>query len=299
MNEVQRFLQQHLAAPPSPTIRRAAFVPEIRSTSDDERTITFVSSTEATDRMGDIIRVAGWQTKAYMQNPVFLWAHNSSEPPIGKCVELHTETQPKPALVQTIKFADAATYPFADSIYRLYKGKFLRSVSVGFRPLERPTPIEDDTGRMTGFEFRSQELMELSGVPIPANQEALARAVNEGIVSKAAAVKIFDAPVVEARLPVAVARGLLAAHASRCGKPVVQCSDEQAVARATMICLVTSTCKTIEDSQPYVLALPRELRAEYDSIITRMFPSEIEEFLAGDDPDPQTLESWLNSLAGS
>jgi hypothetical protein len=50
----------------------------------------------------------------------------------------------------------------------------LRAVSVGFMPLEM-TRYVDLEGHMTGYEFTSQELLELSAVPIPANPEALAR----------------------------------------------------------------------------------------------------------------------------
>jgi len=172
--------------------RRAAFVPEMRSTSEADRTITFVSSTEAPDRYGDVLRVNGWQTKNYMKNPVFLWGHRSGDPPIGKCVELHTETSPKPALVQTVEFADAKTYPFADTIFQLYKGKYLHSVSVGFRPLDRPEMIKDDTGNVTGFEFTNMELLELSAVPLPANPEAVARAIGDGIITSADSAKFFS-----------------------------------------------------------------------------------------------------------
>ncbi len=159
---------------------RAAFAPEIRSLDEQARTIEFVASTEAVDRYGDVIRVAGWKLDAYKQNPVFLWAHKSGEPPIGKTVEIHTESNPA-ALVQKIEFADAATYPFASTIFNLYKGGFLNAVSVGFMPLEEPNRITDLEGNGTGgYEFTSQELLELSAVPIPANPEALARCVQKG-----------------------------------------------------------------------------------------------------------------------
>lgn len=167
------------AAPPVLGKERRMFtVPEVRSFDDATRTIIFVASSEAEDRYGDIIRVKGWKTDNYMKNPVFLWGHRSGDPPIGKCVELHMEGGSKPALVQKIEFASKDVYPFADTIYQLYKGKFMNAVSVGFMPLERPKPIMDKDGEETGgYEFSNQELMELSAVPIPANAEALQRAV--------------------------------------------------------------------------------------------------------------------------
>ena len=49
-----------------------AFTPEIRGIDEANRTIEFVASTEAVDRYGDVIRVAGWKLDAYKKNPVFL-----------------------------------------------------------------------------------------------------------------------------------------------------------------------------------------------------------------------------------
>jgi hypothetical protein len=46
-------------------------------------------------------------------------------------------------------------------------------VSVGFLPLAAPNPIYDADKRLTGFEFISQELLELSVVTVPANPNAL------------------------------------------------------------------------------------------------------------------------------
>ena len=176
---------------------RAALTPEIRSLDEKTRTIEFVASTEAVDRYGDIIRVAGWKLDAYKKNPVFLWAHRSGEPPIGKTVEIHTESNPA-ALVQKVEFADAATYPFASTIFNLYKGGFLNAVSVGFMPLEEPNRITDLEGNGTGgYEFTSQELLELSAVPIPANPEALARCVQKGF-AEADLARVFEAPSAEA-----------------------------------------------------------------------------------------------------
>jgi hypothetical protein len=160
-------------------LRRASFLPDLRSLDEKARTIEFVASTEKVDRYGDILRVAGWKLDAYKKNPVFLFAHKSGEPPIGKCVDIHTESNP-PALVQTIQFADAATYPFADVIFNLYREGMMSAVSVGFLPLEMPNRITDLESNTVGYEFTSQELLELSAVPLPANSECLARAVTKG-----------------------------------------------------------------------------------------------------------------------
>jgi len=163
------------------------FATQIRSLDEKRRTITFVASTEAVDRYGDVIRVKGWKLDNYRKNGVFLWSHRSSDPPIGKTVEIHTETNP-PALVQTVEFASKAVYPWAETVWQLYKGGFLKAVSVGFLPLEEPKPrIDEKSGGFLGYEFTSQELLELSAVSVPANPEALGRAVRKGLLTESQA----------------------------------------------------------------------------------------------------------------
>jgi phage head maturation protease len=170
---------------------RTALVPELRSIDEKSRTIEFVASTEAEDRYGDVIRTSGWQFSNYLRNPVFLFGHKSGEPPIGRTVELKIETSPVPALVQRVRFADAVTYAFADTIFNLYKGGYMRAVSVGFMPTEQPTPIYGLDGQ-TGWEFNGQELLELSAVSLPANPEALARCVQKGF-DEADLARVFGA----------------------------------------------------------------------------------------------------------
>ena len=45
--------------------------------------MTFVISTDEVDRHGGVIQAQGWQLDAYLNNPVFLWAHDYSRPVIG------------------------------------------------------------------------------------------------------------------------------------------------------------------------------------------------------------------------
>ena len=300
MDEVQKFLEQHLAlpAPPVQAVRRKDFTPELRAADEAKRQITFVSSTESLDRMGDRIIVAGWDFRQYRKNPVVLWAHQSSAPPVAKCVEIHTEQAPVPALVQTFEFATKDVYPFADVVYNLYRNKFLSSVSVGFMPTAPPQQIKDDSGSWSGgYEFNGTTLLETSCVPIPANPEAVARALDAGIITKSDAARAFAE---DARASVGVARALLSAHAAKAHRPVVRCSDEEAVMRAELICALTSVFQKIVHAEMYLMLLPQEFRDEFNAIIARMFPLPIEEFLEGlTNPDPDTLDGWLEALAGS
>jgi hypothetical protein len=159
---------------------RRALSSELRSVDEGKRQLTVTASTEKIDRYGDCIRANGWRLDAYKLNPVVLWGHRASEPAVGKTVKIWIEQSPRPALVQVIEFATKEANPLADVLWRLYKDGFMSAVSVGFLPLEQPTPISDLESNTVGYEFTSQELLELSLVSIPANSECLTRARTKG-----------------------------------------------------------------------------------------------------------------------
>ncbi|MBW1953565.1 MAG: HK97 family phage prohead protease [Deltaproteobacteria bacterium] len=144
-----------------------------------DRILEFIGSTADVDRYGDIIEVDGWDLENYQKNPVFLWAHDYKQPPIGKAVKVEKTDK---GLLFHIKFAAPDEYPFADTIYKLYLGGYLRATSVGFRDLERE-PLTDEDGKQTGWRYTKQELYELSAVPVPANPNALIMAVQKGVVT--------------------------------------------------------------------------------------------------------------------
>lgn len=165
--------------------------PAIRSIDAEHRTITFAASTETVDRMGDIIRVGGWDYRNYMKNPVFLFGHNSRDLPVGKTIAIQVETNP-PALVHTVQFAKKSEYEKADTVFKLYQGGYMSAVSVGFMPTKKPKMrIDPETEKFLGYEFDGQELLELSAVPVPANPDALARAVHKGVVTSDEARRAF------------------------------------------------------------------------------------------------------------
>ena len=158
---------------------------EIKAVAGKERTLEFIGSTESVDRVGDVIEAAGWQLKNFKTNPVFLWAHKYDQPPIGKATRVWKS---EGKLKFQIEFADAETYEFADTIYKLYQGGFLNAVSVGFEPQE----WEDLDAKGSGRRYKKQDLLELSGVPVPANAEALMSAREQGVIT----VKEFESVTV-------------------------------------------------------------------------------------------------------
>lgn len=129
------------------------------------RRATFTISTGAVDRDNDTIDPKGWQLDSYRKNAVVLFAHDYHALPVAKTIEIHsTDT----ALVATAEFPPKGTYPFADTVYEMVKGGFLSATSVGFRGIEHS---QNDARK--GYDYKKQELMEYSIVPIPSNPEAL------------------------------------------------------------------------------------------------------------------------------
>lgn len=134
------------------------------------RKITFVGTKESPDRTGDIVRTAGWEFDNFQKNPVFLWNHDPSIPPIGKILKI--ERMDKEVLFE-VEFASASVNEFADTVFKLFSNGFLSAVSVGFIPKDME-PIFSDDGMLVGVDIIRQELLELSAVAIPAHQDALA-----------------------------------------------------------------------------------------------------------------------------
>jgi len=134
-----------------------------------EGIIEAVVASEKEDRHGEILELKGLDTSKYMQNPVVLWAHDYSKPPIGKTISFRKKDGKLIAKVQFAIDEDS----FAHKIYKLYKGGFMKAFSIGFIPKE-----------MEENRFIKAEMIEHSSVPIPANDEALALAISKGIIQK-------------------------------------------------------------------------------------------------------------------
>src|SRR6476619_4826144 len=138
------------------------------------RTVTAVISSAAPDRAGDVVVPAGLaNAEEFLLNPVVLWAHQRTMPPIGTCLAL--DVQPR-RVVAVTKFA--AGVPLAEDVFRLYEQGVLRGWSVGMLP-RRVTPRP---GRR-GLRIEAWDLIEYSAVPIPENPQALTLAVEKGLVT--------------------------------------------------------------------------------------------------------------------
>ena len=159
-------------------LRKQFVCDQVKKINETKRKIDFVLSTEKIDRMGDSISLFGWDLSAYKKNPVVLFAHNGSQPPIAKASNVKKNIKEK-TLVASAEFTSRDMNPFGFSIFQMYVGGFMKAVSVGFRPVE--FDFSEDKKRPLGIDFKKQELLEFSAVPVPANPDALVAAKSCGI----------------------------------------------------------------------------------------------------------------------
>ena len=159
---------------------------EVRAINEDARTVDFVAATErGVDTWGgkEYLRMSGARLQRYRKNPVVLDAHNwdSTGAVIGKA-DVKVEGK---ALVASVTFAATAR---AEEAWQLVKGGFLRALSVGFMPDSSKTNIladgetdGEDENMITGPAriIKQWELYEISGVPVPADGDALRRTLGD------------------------------------------------------------------------------------------------------------------------
>ncbi len=163
-----------------PPVRKQYPAAEVKVIDQAERKLSAVISTETVDRDGDVIEVGGWELDSYLSNPVVLFAHDPSQPPVGKAINVRADDG---RLVADVQFAPTEA---GRQMFDLYEGGYMRAFSVGFLPKEWE-PLEKDGEKTGGRRFKQQELLEFSAVPVPANPEALTLAATKGIIKQEAA----------------------------------------------------------------------------------------------------------------
>lgn len=156
----------------------------VRAVEGKKRTLKFIASTQGVARDRGIIDVRGWELDNFVRNPVFLWAHDSWQPPIGRVLSVERKDGD---LVAEVEFAGTEqNHDFAETVYRLYKAGFLHAVSVGFEVLESRNVTDDERAAGAIWAAARTELTELSAVPVPADVDAVAieRGVQVGGLTK-------------------------------------------------------------------------------------------------------------------
>lgn len=171
----------------------------------EKRQATYWSSVEATDRMGDVLRikpnpkvggegvlmdhfVAGGAPVLWMHNG-FGYTDQTGGMPVGKVVSWTTtkrkevidrdgKTTRVPALQETFQFHEEDVLPFAEVVWAMVRNGDLPACSVGFIGTFPYFPSSEEERELLGLgrwgvEYRTWEKLETSPVVIPANPFAL------------------------------------------------------------------------------------------------------------------------------
>jgi len=153
-----------------------------RSVPQSDGRLDVTISTDSVDRHGDIVEPSGADLDAFRRNPVVMWAHDYRNLPIGRAEQVRVEGN---ALRASVLWAPT---DFAGEVAELYRRGYLRGWSIGFRPIEWEER-RDDKGALLGYRITRWELLEFSGVPIPANAEALTNAARDGLLTHRSLIK--------------------------------------------------------------------------------------------------------------
>jgi HK97 family phage prohead protease len=134
----------------------------------DTRTLEVTLTTASRDRQGDVVEPTGLDFSNYLKNPVVLWAHDLSLPPVGKV--LNVTVGPREVSARVL----FASTEFAREVFDLYADGFLNAWSVGFIP-KKWNRLPSGGNAPGGCHVLEAEVVEVSAVPVPANPEALTR----------------------------------------------------------------------------------------------------------------------------
>lgn len=157
------------------------FAGKIRSVNEKDYTVEALVSDESIDRYREVIKVDAWKKglQHYKKHPVLLSSHKYDDlrKQIGEAVKIRTTDE---GLVAVFKYYVGEGNEEADWAFRLaQKGR--AAYSVGFIPLKwEDLPEDGKKGEQPRRIYTEVELLEISQVLVPANRNALQRALQEG-----------------------------------------------------------------------------------------------------------------------
>jgi hypothetical protein len=148
---------------------------DVKGIDEDNRVITFRVTKRVVDRDGDLLEPSGMITDDFEKNPVFLPHHEHRSYPLGKVIKIKKTNQHVDMDVQFAGLEELSVE--AEQAYRLYKGGFMNAVSIGFmfnkEAVEYPEKMVH-LGKKVKRIINKYDMIELSGVTVPSNQDALA-----------------------------------------------------------------------------------------------------------------------------
>lgn len=237
---------------------------------DGERAVMAIISTNSVDRDGEVLIPQGCNWKNYQKNNVVLFGHDYYRLPVGKMTGLVRDAD---SITGKIIFAERPEkHPtdeewLPDTLLDLFQQKVLNAFSVGFS-IKESRPATDKDLQTFGAGCRrvisKWELMEVSVVALPCNQDAVALAVSKGLVSPAMAKGVWN---IEAKAENAPKMGTCA----ECGKEFAL--DDMTDDDGEMIC---KGCAAKKSAPPVPVKLlyfiepePVAVKANIDDIVAR------------------------------
>ena len=150
---------------------------KVTSIDEENHTMDFVVSTDEVDRDGERILPKSFEgtMKYYEENPVVLFGHDHKIPAVGKMIDYSIGES---EVTMTDKFA-VDEYAFAKLLWSLYKGEYMRMVSVGFIPLRWTTDEDMKLPGQRGRTYLENEMIEHSLVNVGSNRAALSKSLLE------------------------------------------------------------------------------------------------------------------------
>lgn len=146
-------------------LKRKAYAAPVEAVG--ERQVRVICSTDAVDRLGEVVVQEGINLDAYHANPIVLWGHDPDQP-IGRAAVSLSGGQ----LHALVDFPPPGVSAKADEVCGLVKAGIINTVSIGFDPVEMEPMEPDDRRKDAPLRYLKSELLELSFVTIPANRDA-------------------------------------------------------------------------------------------------------------------------------
>jgi len=153
---------------------------------EGERAVIAVVSTGTLDMDGEILVPKGARFDRFRKAPSISWSHQYRELPVAKAQWIKYD-KGRDAIIAKPVYAE---FDFADDVYNLYLGGFLKSFSIAYDPYTADiiTPNDADFKRHPEWEgarrvIKTWDLVEFSCCTFGINPEALVIAVNKGIVT--------------------------------------------------------------------------------------------------------------------
>jgi hypothetical protein len=147
-------------------------------TTSEGNVYEFIGVSEGIKRDGSTIHIPGIDLRGLKANPVFLFGHDYSKPPIGRIVDFKRAKLKDSSRALAIRVApnksqvDSEHKRFADMIFDMIDKGDMRTVSFGWATVEAQ-PLKDTEGYFTGWNFLKSDGLEFSAVPVPADPTAL------------------------------------------------------------------------------------------------------------------------------